>query len=441
MGDIVKSYGTILRNNPMVAKQSEHFIVGSVSYTEIKEMNIPKSFDGRVVWKAYLSGIKDQGYCGMCYSCSSVGSLADRFAILSLNQVHTNLSASDMVICMTITPDRDSEWIAVDRKNTDTFRRQQIKTREKFSCNGNTLYNAGKYLFIIGTTSEDCIPDSIVTSSIDSRNTPFCEDVEGADYDLCLDRKTAQRFYRAGRIYQIKYDETDLETVEQNIMYDIYKWGPIAAGFLVYDDFLNKYDGKTIYTTKGYGEAKLGHAVKIVGWGETIISERLVKYWICANSWGTKWGLNGYFKIERFLPGLDLEKNTLSLIPELPGIPNLNSFDTKGYITDEDREYRRLIGVSLLYLYPSSAIDKIDAGYIEGDLIDPIINPFNLPKDYIKFVAGRINKYNFNYIINGDTRINWSYYLFIIIAFIVGAVVTYYILHIRKNRSYPKLFF
>jgi len=30
-----------------------------------------------------------------------------------------------------------------------------------------------------------------------------------------------------------------------------------------------------------------GHAIKIVGWGSN--------YWIVANSWGSSWGLNGYF--------------------------------------------------------------------------------------------------------------------------------------------------
>jgi C1A family cysteine protease len=34
-----------------------------------------------------------------------------------------------------------------------------------------------------------------------------------------------------------------------------------------------------------------GHAVKIVGWGQ----QGSTPYWIVANSWGTGWGLNGYF--------------------------------------------------------------------------------------------------------------------------------------------------
>ena len=38
-----------------------------------------------------------------------------------------------------------------------------------------------------------------------------------------------------------------------------------------------------------------GHAVKLVGWGV----EDGTDYWWIANSWGTGWGLDGFFKIAR----------------------------------------------------------------------------------------------------------------------------------------------
>ena len=43
--------------------------------------------------------------------------------------------------------------------------------------------------------------------------------------------------------------------------------------------------------TSGYLEG--GHAVKLIGWG----TENGLDYWLCANSWGTSWGMNGFFKL------------------------------------------------------------------------------------------------------------------------------------------------
>jgi len=44
-----------------------------------------------------------------------------------------------------------------------------------------------------------------------------------------------------------------------------------------------------------------GHAVKIIGWGV----ESGTKYWICANSWNTSWGEQGFFRIKEGDSGID----------------------------------------------------------------------------------------------------------------------------------------
>merc|ERR1719497_83754 len=58
-----------------------------------------------------------------------------------------------------------------------------------------------------------------------------------------------------------------------------------------------------------------GHAVKIIGWG----TEAGQDFWLVANSWGTTWGLEGYFKMARGINACGME----SMGPPYAGLPLL----------------------------------------------------------------------------------------------------------------------
>ena len=54
-------------------------------------------------------------------------------------------------------------------------------------------------------------------------------------------------------------------------------------------------DRNGVYNDKDCDGAKFNHAVVIVGWGNL----NGINFWIVRNSWGSHWGENGYFLIER----------------------------------------------------------------------------------------------------------------------------------------------
>ena len=60
----------------------------------------------------------------------------------------------------------------------------------------------------------------------------------------------------------------------------------------VYEDFYAYKSGVYQHVT---GKQNGGHGVKLMGWGV----DNGVKYWLVANSWGTVFGEQGYFKIKR----------------------------------------------------------------------------------------------------------------------------------------------
>lgn len=76
-------------------------------------------------------------------------------------------------------------------------------------------------------------------------------------------------------------------TVEQ-IKSAIYQYGPVASGVAVDDEFYKYIDGIFDHESK----EDVNHAVVLVGWDDALHS------WILRNSWGTRWGSNGYMYIE-----------------------------------------------------------------------------------------------------------------------------------------------
>mmetsp|Transcript_26191 Transcript_26191/g.25788 ORF Transcript_26191/g.25788 Transcript_26191/m.25788 type:complete len:90 (+) Transcript_26191:408-677(+) len=86
--------------------------------------------------------------------------------------------------------------------------------------------------------------------------------------------------------------------------------GPVESTMTVYADF-ETYKGGIYKHALG---VPVGFTcVKIIGWG----NQNGTNYWIVANSWGSTWGLQGYFYIAFGQCGID--KQAVAGAPYIQG--------------------------------------------------------------------------------------------------------------------------
>lgn len=300
---------------------------GSVKTMDLN-IKIPDNFDGRKVWGKLLSKPQNQGTCGSCWAFASASTLGDKFNIQSMGLMNIQLSAAKIIMCDF---KGKGDTIKHPEQNPDAVAKEEAISNKTSACYGNTLADAWRYLFLMGTTTEECVPynerygafkelDTLGSFTIPER-MPICSQVTGILGDMCdgftyNERNSEEtgnpaRFYRSLHYYALAGVEKDGGN-EYNIRYNIYRWGPVSTSFTVFPSFYT-FDAKNeIYEWRGYGSQVGGHAVEIVGWGE----EKGVKYWIIKNSWGTEWGDNGYFRMIRGINNCQLEENVITGVPD-----------------------------------------------------------------------------------------------------------------------------
>ena len=323
---------------------------------------------------------------------------------------------------------------------------------KNFGCNGNTLINAFIYLLVIGTVDSDCVSNDFGTddfrnlnkiTSNDTNSLPLCSDITGISRDLCqnqsINRITGNEIGTAARFYSSIFFYT-LMNNEREIMIDLYQWGPISTAFTLHSDFY-LFDFKNkIYEWDETSVEVSGHAVQIVGWGV----ENSKKFWWVKNSWGSDWGINGYFKILRGKNMCNIENNCVGCIPDffyrnISSRLNIND----NYTITNKKYWEQIKNEALRIRSPIK-----DSGFGGGDFrsgfsrriietrpwINNSIPNLTLPSDWSVFVAGLIDKYNTieNYENSTKSANNISIYiyttiigiLFILLIFVIAMYCT-----------------
>ncbi len=419
---IHKTFGTILKDNSYVRYQSTKYKQVKKPITKI----FPENFNPIAVWGAFLSPVRDQGECGACWAIASAKTLTDRYSILSIGSITDIFSAYQMIMCQgTIFP-----TIPLDK---DSVYEINLEAHTSGACNGNSLFTAMDFLYSVGCVSETCVNKGLfnkynivdITTIVDPQSIPMCQSILGKNYDRCLDRQRTPCFYRTIAGYQV---DSNVDSIKQ----EIYKWGPVLAGFQVYEDFINEYDGKSIYMGPKKGtKSNGGHAIEILGWGR----ENGIDYWWICNSWGVNWGLSGYFKMKMNIPECELEKNVVGFIPDFPSF-NIKMIDYPISTSPELIALRKWMNIDPKYGYKYSAIQEIKDGKIKGDL-QPIFTN-KIPDMYTQWLA-EIDKHDIEVYysvphfitLETDYSINYAqalfYIIFIILCYYLGKYLARYI--------------
>lgn len=339
----------------------------------------PETFDGRMVWEGLLTPAKNQGTCGSCWAFSSASALADRFNIQSMGLMNVDLSPTKMILC-----DFQGHEFDVSHPETDTelLAVQEETGIETGACFGNTLYDSWRYLFLIGTFTTKCLPYNLtygkfneykqIGSFTDPSRIPVCATVSGPLGDMCSDYSfdrgnaeehgTPARFYRAFHFYSIAGVSKDGGS-EYNIRHEIYSWGPVTTGMIIYPDFYEFDPITEIYEWNGKGPVSGGHAIEIVGWG----NEGGKKYWIVKNSWGSEWGINGYFKMIRGTNNCKIEENVMTGVPDF-FYPLTHTTKTKFTWGESDKSIENRLNMSIDYTLFGGGIDPT-TGYTRRAMV------------------------------------------------------------------------
>jgi cathepsin B len=402
-----------------------------------ESLQVPDQFEGKTIWKEFLSDVVDQKECGSCWAFAAVTSLADRFNIHSKGKLHLNLSPVPIVLC-----DTHGAANPEPLKNLEESVQLFESVQKLYGCNGNLLSEAWRMLYTVGTNEQTCMPLRI----LDKKTPSSCIKLTGPAGDMCSDYRynfqnyteygTPAKFYTVYYVYAVPGTPAEGRS-ELDIRKEIYKFGPVSTAFELYPDFYTFDPKNGIYRWSGTGERISGHAIVIDGWGE----ENGVKFWWVRNSWGPQWGIEGYFKMIRGENHCKIEENVVT------GIPNLK---TTHYVIPENMFKNAVIPKDVsnkFYIHsyenmaggidPNTGYSRRIMSYLDNRQKIKDIDPGKVPTPaYSQFVAADVASTSDMGSTSEST--DWIFYLIggIVLVLLLVLVVWYYY---RTRRKFTML--
>jgi len=201
--------------------------------------DLPTTVDWRP--KGYVTAIKNQGQCGSCWAFSATGSLEGQ-----------HFNATGKLVSL-------SEQNLVDCSGAEG----------NMGCNGGLMDSAFKYI--------------IKNNGIDTEASyPYVARNENCRFNAANVGATESSYVDIP-----SKSESALQAASATI-------GPISVAMdASHLSFQFYHSG--VYTSLFCSQTKLDHGVLVVGYGVSGSKD----YWLVKNSWGTSWGMDGYFMLAR----------------------------------------------------------------------------------------------------------------------------------------------
>ena len=249
--------GKIMKHEVKVNKKFR-FLKGKDDYSDKdidkEKMDLPKNFDYREL--GGITEVSNQGICGSC-AVFSIVSLIEHYYFMKENELK-KFSEQQIIDCAT---------------DTDT----------DICLSGSTCWDILKYIAKKGI--------------MEYENYPYESGYTG--------RKSKCRYNEKDVVTKISSYRLVDNPKPINIKKYLYKYGPISTS-INYCGLADYYNGIVDYSSSKCPNSiyDVHHAVTIVGWGYD--EETQTDYWIVRNSYGKKWGNNGYMYVK-------YGKNTLGI--------------------------------------------------------------------------------------------------------------------------------
>jgi len=264
---------------------------------------LPKDFDWRNVdGQNFVTADLNQHqpkYCGSCWVHGTTSALNDRIKIMRKGRFpDVILSRQSLMNCV---PDPEGTGPPPGCGGGDPWMIHKFMHEQKVpdeTCNSYTAVN------------QECTPLNVCRNCFRKLpvdpNDPFAP-------GPCWGMPTF-----------IGYGVSDYGSIEAKnevaMMKEIYARGPIACSGVTTVAFVQSFaqnpgvlkDGVFRDPTK-YNESDIDHIMEISGWGQTADG---TKYWVVRNSWGTYWGVAGWFKLERGVNSLKIEEHCDWAVPD-----------------------------------------------------------------------------------------------------------------------------